>query len=536
MLLSVKNLHTSFFTSSGEVKAVNGVSFDLKRGEVLGIAGESGSGKSVSMLSVLKLLGNSGKIISGKIIFDGQDITKMSENQLEDIRGKKISMIFQDPMTSLNPVLTIGYQISESLKKHNWKGNIKSRVYEMLERVGIVPAEKRFKQYPHEFSGGQRQRIMIAMAMICNPDILIADEPTTALDVTVQAQILDLMKELQKQFGMSIILITHDLGVLAGIADRILVMYGGNIVENGTRREIFYESKHPYTQGLLKSVPNPERPKERLIPIEGQPPDLLNPPKGCAYVSRCPYAMKICLYNKPELKNISESHNVSCWLTEKDNILELEKQAEKGISEIQFQLGKVYFEGAAAIRDEEKAFYWIKKAAEQEHIDALYYLGNMYFYGYGVDQDEEKAMFWHKKAAKEATKFAEKGRADSQYYLGLMYLNGFGIEENTVQGIYWLTQAAEQGFSEAQYELGSFYTYHGKDVNFNNDDSCLEHDIYKDYEKGYMWNYIAELSGYKNASSILNVLESEFLSESEVAEIKAEARKKFYEIQNRIQK
>lgn len=317
MLLSVKNLYTSFYTSSGEVKALNGVSFELNHGEVLGIAGESGSGKSVTMLSILRLLGNSGKIKSGEIIFNGENITELTRPELEELRGKKISMIFQDPMTSLNPVLTIGYQLEEALTRHKWQGNKKSRSIEMLEQVGIVPAETRLKQYPHEFSGGQRQRIMIAMAMICKPDILIADEPTTALDVTVQAQILDLMKELQKQTGMSIILITHDLGVLAGIADRILIMYGGSIIEQGTRREIFYESKHPYTQGLLKSIPNPEKSKERLIPIEGQPPDLLNPPLGCAYVPRCPVAMKVCLYNKPEIKNISDSHCVSCWLTEK---------------------------------------------------------------------------------------------------------------------------------------------------------------------------------------------------------------------------
>lgn len=303
----------SFYTSNGEVKAVNGVSFNVKRGEILGIVGESGSGKSTAVLSIIGLQGANGKIKSGEIIFDGQDISTLNMNE---IRGKKISMIFQDPMTSLNPVWSIGWQLEESLKRHKWQGNIRERALEMLERVGIVPAVERIKQYPHEFSGGQRQRIMIAMAMICKPDLLIADEPTTALDVTVQAQILKLMKDLQRETKMSIILITHDLGVIAGTADRILIMYGGKIMEQGTRREIFYSTAHPYTKGLLKSVPNPEKPKERLIPIEGQPLDLLNPPKGCPYVQRCPQAMKVCLEHEPEPCKISESHFYSCWLSE----------------------------------------------------------------------------------------------------------------------------------------------------------------------------------------------------------------------------
>ena len=303
----------SFYTSAGEVKAVNGVSFNVRRGEILGIVGESGSGKSTAVLSIIGLQGANGKIKSGEIIFDGQDINTLN---MKEIRGKKISMIFQDPMTSLNPVLSIGWQLEESLKRHKWQGNIRERSLEMLERVGIVPAVERIKQYPHEFSGGQRQRIMIAMAMICKPDLLIADEPTTALDVTVQAQILKLMKDLQRETKMSIILITHDLGVIAGTADRILIMYGGKIMEQGTRREIFYSTAHPYTKGLLKSVPNPEKPKERLIPIEGQPPDLLNPPKGCPYVQRCPQAMKVCLEHEPEPCKISESHFYSCWLSE----------------------------------------------------------------------------------------------------------------------------------------------------------------------------------------------------------------------------
>ena len=315
-ILRVEDLQMSFFTSAGEVKAVGGVSFDVRKGEVLGIVGESGSGKSATMLSVMGLQGSSGQIKSGRILFNDTDMKTMNMN---DIRGRNISMIFQDPMTSLNPVLTIGYQLEESLRRHKWKGDIHSRAIEMLERVGIVPAEKRIRQYPHEFSGGQRQRIMIAMAMICEPELLIADEPTTALDVTVQAQILDLMKELQRSSGMSVILITHDLGVIAGNADRVIVMYGGQIMEMGTRREIFYSTAHPYTKGLLHSVPNPDSPKERLIPIEGQPPDLLNPPKGCPYVKRCPDAMKICLEHKPDMIHVSDSHCYSCWLGVKDN-------------------------------------------------------------------------------------------------------------------------------------------------------------------------------------------------------------------------
>lgn len=310
-ILSVKDLHTSFFTSMGEVRAVDGVSFSVGRGEVLGIVGESGSGKSASMLSVMGLQGSAGKVRAESIKFNGEDMNALD---MKDIRGKHIAMIFQDPMTSLNPVLSVKYQLEESLRRHHWKGDIHARAVEMLERVGIVPARERIKQYPHEFSGGQRQRIMIAMAMICNPELLIADEPTTALDVTVQAQILELMKGLQRDSGMSVILITHDLGVIAGIADRILVMYGGHIMEQGTRREIFYSTAHPYTKGLLRSVPNPERPRERLIPIEGQPPNLLNPPQGCPYVKRCPEAMRVCLTHRPESVELSGTHSYSCWL------------------------------------------------------------------------------------------------------------------------------------------------------------------------------------------------------------------------------
>ncbi|NLL37903.1 MAG: ABC transporter ATP-binding protein [Fretibacterium sp.] len=317
VLLRVRDLRTSFFTPVGEVRAVGGVSFDVRRGEVLGIVGESGSGKSVTMLSVLRLLGTSGRIVGGEIEFDGVSLTTRSEAQMADLRGRRISMIFQDPMTSLNPVLSVGYQMREPLLRHGGResdGGV-ARIVEMLRHVGIEPAEQRVKQYPHQFSGGQRQRIMIAMALICNPDLLIADEPTTALDVTVQAQILELMKGLQRRFGTSIILITHDLGVIAGTADRVLVMYGGHIVEEGTRRDIFYAPAHPYTRGLLQSVPNPETlSKSRLIPIEGQPPDLLNPPPGCPYSARCPQTMRVCLAFPPPRTQVSDSHAASCWL------------------------------------------------------------------------------------------------------------------------------------------------------------------------------------------------------------------------------
>ena len=318
-ILEVRDLRTSFFTPAGEVRAVSGVSFDVRQGEVLGIVGESGSGKSVAMLSVLRLLGTSGRIVGGSIVFDGTDLARRSEKEMADLRGDRISMIFQDPMTSLNPVLSVGYQLMEPLLRHGRRdGTERTRVVEMLRRVGIEPAEKRVGQYPHQFSGGQRQRVMIAMALIRNPSLLIADEPTTALDVTVQAQILELMKELQKQFGTSIILITHDLGVIAGTADRVLVMYGGRVVEEGARRDIFYRPAHPYTRGLLQSVPNPETlTRSRLVPIEGQPPDLLNPPPGCPYAARCPETMRVCLAFPPPLTEFSEGHKAACWLAER---------------------------------------------------------------------------------------------------------------------------------------------------------------------------------------------------------------------------
>ncbi|WP_294348349.1 ABC transporter ATP-binding protein [uncultured Clostridium sp.] len=316
-ILEIKGLKTSFTTHIGDIQAVRGTNFYLNKGEAIGIVGESGCGKSVSMMSIMGLLSSNGKIVDGEVLFNGQDISKATEKEMEQIRGNKISMIFQDPMTSLNPVLTIGDQLTEPLIKH--KGmNKKEAIAEaikMLGLVGIPSPEKRINQYPHEFSGGMRQRVMIAMSLICNPEIIIADEPTTALDVTIQAQILDLMKELKDKFNTAIILITHDLGVVADLCTRIYVMYGGVIVEEGTDEDIFYRGKHPYTIGLLKSVPNPKSlVKEKLIPIEGQPPDLFKPPVGCPFAARCKYAMKICTQKMPPYFKEGEGHNVSCWL------------------------------------------------------------------------------------------------------------------------------------------------------------------------------------------------------------------------------
>ncbi|MDP4176872.1 MAG: ABC transporter ATP-binding protein [Bacillota bacterium] len=316
-LLEVCDLKTSFFTHAGEVKAVGGVTFSLNKGEALGIVGESGSGKSVTMMSVMRLLADTGKITNGEIFFEGKDLNKISEKEMQNVRGNDIGMIFQDPMTSLNPVMKIGTQIVEPLIIHKKmsKEAAKKEAVRILSLVGIPSPEKRFNQYPHEFSGGMRQRAMIAMAISCMPKLIIADEPTTALDVTIQAQILELMKDLKEKLNTSIILITHDLGVVADVCNRINVMYGGIIVETGTTKEIFYNSKHPYTWGLLKSIPNPKSEiKERLKPIEGQPPDLLKPPSGCPFASRCDYAMKICIEKRPENFQISDNHQAACWL------------------------------------------------------------------------------------------------------------------------------------------------------------------------------------------------------------------------------
>ncbi|SHH26436.1 ABC transporter ATP-binding protein [Tepidibacter thalassicus] len=321
-LLDVKNLKTSFFTHVGEVKAIRGVSFHVDKGEALGIVGESGSGKSVTSMSIMRLLQHPGKIINGEIIFNGDDLVKKSDKEMQSIRGNDISMIFQDPMTSLNPVYTVGNQIMEAIIKHQKlsKADAKKKAIEMLRLVGIPSPEKRVNQYPHEFSGGMRQRAMIAMALSCEPQLLIADEPTTALDVTIQAQILELMKDLKNKLNTSIMLITHDLGVVADVCSRIIVMYGGLIMEEGSTDDIFYNPKHPYTLGLLKSVPKltDKANKERLIPIPGSPPDLLKPPKGCPFAARCKYAMKICMEEMPEYTYVDEKHRSMCWLLHPD--------------------------------------------------------------------------------------------------------------------------------------------------------------------------------------------------------------------------
>ena len=315
-LLEVKDLHTSFFTDSGEVKAVNGVSFTLKPGEIMGIVGESGSGKSVTAYSVMRILADTGRITGGQVLYRGEDLATYDNKKMAGFRGKCCSIIFQDPMTSLNPVFTVGSQIMEAIRLHTnkSKAEVKARAIEMLELVGVNEPAKRINQYPHELSGGMRQRVMIAMALACEPDILIADKPTTALDVTIQAQILELMQDLQKRLGMAIIMVTHDLGVIADMCDKIVVMYGGSICERGTADDIFYDARHEYTKGLLRSIPNVNNSKERLIPISGTPINLLNMPKGCAFCSRCDKAMKICLEQKPQEVSISETHQAACWM------------------------------------------------------------------------------------------------------------------------------------------------------------------------------------------------------------------------------
>ena len=320
-LLEIKDERLSFFTPAGEVKALNGVSFSMEEGEVLGIVGESGSGKSVTAYSVMGLTAYPGKLIGGTINFNGHQIDKMSEKEMRKIRGNEVSIIFQDPMTSLNPVYTIGNQITEVICLHTGKSKKEAhdRAKELLELVGINEPTKRLKQYPHELSGGMRQRVMIAIALACEPKLLIADEPTTALDVTIQAQILELMQELRKKLGMSIIMITHDLGVVASMCERIAVMYAGHIVEYGTADEIFYEPKHEYTKGLIRSIPKLNvQETERLIPIEGQPVDLLNPPAGCPFAPRCANCMKICLREMPPKTELSDTHYSHCWLLQKE--------------------------------------------------------------------------------------------------------------------------------------------------------------------------------------------------------------------------
>jgi len=324
-LLEVRDLHTSFFTDAGEVRAVNGVSFNLDYGKVLGIVGESGSGKSVTAYSIMQILASTGKIVSGSIKYDGQELVGAGEKVMKEIRGNKISIIFQDPMTSLNPTYTIGRQLKEAILLHTNrnKEEANARAIEMLKLVNINEPEKRMKQYPHEFSGGMRQRMMIAMALACEPDILIADEPTTALDVTIQAGILELMKDIQKKIGMAIIMITHDLGVVAQMCDEVIVMYAGSICEQGTEEEIFYNPCHEYTKGLMRSIPTADNQGEKLQPITGTPIDLLNMPKGCPFAPRCDAAMKICIREKCERFQINDDHAAACWMNVK-------KAAEEG--------------------------------------------------------------------------------------------------------------------------------------------------------------------------------------------------------------
>ena len=331
-LLQVKNLCTSFNVDSGEVRAVNGISFNLEKGKVLGIVGESGSGKSVTAYSIMRILVEPGRITDGQILYNGEDIVKYSEKQMREFRGKRVSIIFQDPMTSLNPVYTIGNQLREAILLHTDRNReqANARALEMLRLVGVNEPEKRLKQYPHELSGGMRQRVMIAMALACEPDILIADEPTTALDVTIQAQILELMQSLQKKLGMAIIMITHDLGVIADMCDEIIVMYAGRICERGTADEIFYNPRHEYTKGLLRSIPRLDTGHTRLIPIAGSPVDLTNMPKGCAFASRCDNCMKICLSELPQELDINDFHKASCWMNVKQVYDEAATEKEVG--------------------------------------------------------------------------------------------------------------------------------------------------------------------------------------------------------------
>jgi oligopeptide transport system ATP-binding protein len=316
-LLDVKNLKTHFFTEEGVVRAVDGVTWHLDEGETLALVGESGCGKSVTAMSILRLIPNPpGRIVDGEITFDGQDLLKVSDSEMRSIRGNDIAMVFQEPMTSLNPVLTIGAQIRESIQLHLGLGEDEAtaRAVELLELVGIPEAEQRVKDYPHQFSGGMRQRVMIAMALSCNPKLLIADEPTTALDVTIQAQILEIMANLSQEFGTAVLVITHNLGVVARYADRVNVMYAGEIVESGTAVDVFKRARHPYTVGLLESVPRLDATEHRrLATIEGQPPLLVDPIPGCAFEPRCAWAIEKCAVDKPPLEEKEPGHTAACW-------------------------------------------------------------------------------------------------------------------------------------------------------------------------------------------------------------------------------
>ena len=320
-LVEIKNERLSFFTPAGEVKALNDVSLTLREGEVLGIVGESGSGKSVTSYSLMGITPEPGRIIGGSVEFNGHRIDRMSEKEMRKVRGSEVSMIFQDPMTSLNPVYTVGNQIEEAILLHTDKTHreAKLRAVELLRLVGINEPEKRVRQYPHELSGGMRQRVMIAMALACEPKLLIADEPTTALDVTIQAQILELIMELKEKLGMAVVLITHDLGIVSSMCDRIAVMYAGKVIECGTTDDIFYRPQHEYTKGLLRSVPRiDEKETQRLVAIEGTPVDMLNPPAGCPFAPRCPKCMKICLREMPPYTTFSDLHYAACWLRQKE--------------------------------------------------------------------------------------------------------------------------------------------------------------------------------------------------------------------------
>ena len=329
-LLEVKDLRTSFFTAAGEVKAVNGISFSLDRHKVLGIVGESGSGKSVTAYSIMQILDPNGKIVGGSVKLDGQELVGAGEKVMKTVRGNKISIIFQDPMTSLNPTYTVGHQLIEAITLHTDRDKKQAwdRAVELLKLVNVNEPEERMKQYPFELSGGMRQRVMIAMALSCEPDILIADEPTTALDVTIQAQILELMKSLQDQLGMAIIMITHDLGVVAQLCDEIIVMYAGSICERGTAEDIFYDPHHSYTKGLLKSIPTVDMEGKKLEPITGTPIDLLNMPKGCPFAPRCDDAMHICITQTCDFVEINEHHSSACWV----NVKEMMDQQKGGAS------------------------------------------------------------------------------------------------------------------------------------------------------------------------------------------------------------
>lgn len=321
-ILEVKDLQTSFLTSSGEVKAVRGVSFFVNKGESVGIVGESGSGKSVTSLSVMQLLVGTGKIIGGSVKLNGRELVGLSPKEMRSVRGKEVAMIFQDPMTSLNPLIPVGEQVGEMLWSHDKslsKAQREERVIDLFRMVRIPEPETRLKSFPHEFSGGMRQRVMIAMALACKPDLLIADEPTTALDVSIQDQILKLMRSIQKEMGMSIMFITHDLGVVAELCSRVLVMYGGLIMEEASIYDVFENPLHPYTMGLIASIPDINQDKsKKLQPIIGSPPDMIHPPEGCPFAPRCPYACRICLHQLPPVFSAGEGHKSRCWLLAED--------------------------------------------------------------------------------------------------------------------------------------------------------------------------------------------------------------------------